>query len=107
MRLAPPFEMNREPTVGAALERTYEAGQSLIVRRLDLLVAESKLLAQSGALALVGALIALIGWVLLVQGIVDGLALRFPRYAVELGVGLVHFGVAALLLFRVRSRTDG
>jgi hypothetical protein len=98
--------MNREPTVGAALERTYEAGQSLIVRRLDLLVAESKLLAQSGALALIGGVIALLGWILLVQGAVDGLSQRFPRYAVELGVGLVHLALAAMLLFRARSRTD-
>jgi hypothetical protein len=99
--------MNREPTVGDALERTYEAGQSLIVRRIDLLVAESKLLAQSGAMALLGGVIALIGWILLVQGVVDGLAQRFPRFAVELVVGFLHVGLAALLLFRVRSRTDG
>lgn len=96
--------MNREPTVGDALERTVEAGQSLIVRRIDLLVAETKLLAQSGALGLIGGVIALIGWVLLVQGIVDGLDQRFPRFAVELAVAVVHFGLAALLLFRVRSR---
>jgi hypothetical protein len=99
--------MNRARTVGAALERTYEAGQSLLVRRIDLLVAESKLLAQSGALALAGAALAVIGWVLLVQGVVDGLAERFPRYAVELAVGLVHVGLAALLLVRVRSGPDG
>jgi membrane-bound ClpP family serine protease len=96
--------MNHEPTVGDALERTVEAGQSLIVRRIDLLVAEAKLFAQSGAVGLLGGVIALVGWILLVQGVVDGLALRFPRYGVELAVAFVHFGLAALLLFRVRSR---
>jgi hypothetical protein len=96
--------MNREPSVGDALERTVEAGQSLIVRRIDLLVAEAKLFAQSGALGLVGGVVALIGWILLVQGVVDGLAQRFPRYGVELAVAVFHFGLAALLLFRVRSR---
>jgi membrane-bound ClpP family serine protease len=99
--------MNREPTVTDALERTYEAGQSLIVRRIDLLVAEAKLFAQSGALAVVGGVLALIGWILLVQGVVDGLSQRMPRYAVELGVGLLHVAIAAALMFRVRSRTDG
>jgi hypothetical protein len=99
--------MNREPTVTDALERTYEAGQSLIVRRIDLLVAEAKMLAQSGAMALGGGVIALIGWILLVQGIVDGLAQRFPRFAVLLAVGFLHVGLAGLLMYRVRSRTDG
>jgi hypothetical protein len=99
--------MNREPTVGDALERTVEAGQSLIVRRIDLLVAEAKLFAQSGALAVLGGVVALIGWILLVQGVVDGFAQRFPRFAVELVVAVVHFGIAALLLFRVRSQANG
>jgi hypothetical protein len=98
--------MNREP-ITDALERTYEAGQSLIVRRIDLLVAEAKLLAQTGAMAVVGGVIALLGWIYLVQGVVDGLAQRFPRFGVLLAVGLLHVGGAVLLMLRARSRTDG
>jgi len=99
--------MNREPGIGEALERTLEAGQSLVVRRIDLLVAESKLLAQSGGMAVLAFVVALIGWVYLVHGVIDGLAQRYPRFAVELAVGFAHFGLVALLLLRARSRRDG
>lgn len=97
--------MQREPRIGDALERTYEAGQSLIVQRIDLLVAESKLLARGGGLLALGAVVALLGWIHLVQGAIDGLAARYPRFAVELAVGVVHVAAAALFFFRARSRT--
>ena len=96
--------MDREPSIGRALERTYEAGQSLIVQRIDLLIAESKLLAQSGRLVVLGAVLALAGWAYLMLGVIDGLAQRYPRFAVELVVGLTHFALGALLLLRARSR---
>ncbi len=96
--------MQREPSIGHALERTYEAGQSLIVQRIDLLVAETKLLVRGGGLLLLGGLVAFVGWIHLVHGVIDGLAERYPRFAVELAVGFAHVGAAALVLFRVRSR---
>ena len=98
--------MNREPSIGDALERTLEAGQALVVRRIDPLVAESKLLARSGGLLVLGVVIALTGWILLVHGVIDGLAARYPRFALELAVGLAHFALAAPLLLRTRSRPD-
>jgi hypothetical protein len=97
--------MQRESSIGDALERTYEAGQSLIVQRIDLLVAESKLLAQSGGRLALGVVVALAGWLFLVQGVIDGLAQRHPRFAVELAMGLAHAGLAALVLLRARSRS--
>jgi hypothetical protein len=97
--------MDREPSIGRALERTYEAGQSLIVQRIDLLIEESKLLAQSGRVIVLGAAVALTGWIYLVHGVIDGLAQHYPRFAVEFAVGLAHFGLAALLFLRARSRT--
>ena len=99
--------MNREPSMGRALERTYEAGQALIVQRIDLLVAESKLLVRSGRMVALGAVLALTGWIYLVHGTIDGLALHYPRFAVELTVGLVHLGLAVLLVARARTRVDG
>jgi hypothetical protein len=99
--------MNREPGVGDALERAYDASQSLIVQRIDLLVAESKLVAQSGALLVLGAAVALTGWIFLVHGLIDGLAQRYPRFAVELAVGVAHAGLAGLLFLRARGRSDG
>jgi hypothetical protein len=99
--------MQRESGIGDALERTYEAGQSLIVQRIDLLVAESKLLATNGAMLALGAAVALAGWLLLVQGVIDGLAQRHPRFAVEVAMGLAHVGLAALVLWRARRRGHG
>lgn len=93
--------------MGRALERTYEAGQALVVQRIDLLVAEAKLLARSGRMAALGAVVGLTGWIYLLHGAIDGLALRYPRFAVELAVGLVHLGFAVLLFVRARSRSDG
>ena len=96
--------MERAPNIGRALERTYEAGQSLIVQRMDLLMAESKLLAQSGRVIVLGAVLALTGWIYLMHGVIDGLAQHYPRFAVELAIGLTHFGLAALLFLRGGSR---
>jgi hypothetical protein len=99
--------MHRESSIGDALERTYEAGQSLIVQRIDLLVAESKLLAQSGGMLVLGVVVALAGWLYLMQGVIDGLAQHLPRFAVELGVGFAHLAIAAVVVLRTGSRTDG
>ena len=105
--LAPDAGMNRgDPRVGEALERAYEASQSLIVQRIDLLVAESKLLAQSGAMRVLGAAVALTGWIFLVHGMIDGLAQRYPRFAVEIAVGVAHAVLAVLLFLRSRSLGD-
>jgi hypothetical protein len=99
-------EMEREPSIGGALERTFEAGQSLVVRRIDLLVAESKVLAQSGAMVVLGAVVGLIGWIYLVNGAIEGLASRYPRFAVVLAAGVLHLAIAGVLVLRARSRTD-
>ena len=96
--------MHREPSIGDALERTYEAGQSLIVRRVDLLVAEVKLLLHDGRTFLIGSALAVTGWLYLMHGVVDGLAEHYPRFAVELAVGLAHVGAATLLFLRARER---
>ena len=92
--------------MGRAVERTYEAGQALIVQRIDLLVAESKLLARSARMVALGAVVAFTGWIYLVHGFIDGLALHYPRFAVELAVGFVHLGFAVPLIVRARSRID-
>lgn len=95
--------MTREPSVSHALERTYEAGQSLIVRRIDLLGAELKLFLRAGQAMLVGAVLAVLGWLYLMGGVIDGLAGRYPRVYVELGVGVAHVALAALLFLWSRS----
>jgi len=93
--------------MGEALERTVEAGQSLIVRRMELLVAETRVLIQDGGMLLVGGVVGLIGWIYLLSGATIGLADHYPRFAVELAVGALHIGAAVLLFtlfIRRRSR---
>jgi len=92
--------MDRESDIGDALERTYGAGQSLILRRVDLLVAEARLLLHDGRTFLIGSAVAVTGWLYLLHGVTDGLAEHYPRFA----VGLAHVGVATLLPFRARRR---
>lgn len=96
--------MQREPSIGDALERTVEAGHSLIVRRVDLFVAEAKLLLHDGRTFLIGSAVAVTGWLYLMHGVTDGLAEHYPRFAVEFAVGLAHVGAATLLFLRARER---
>jgi hypothetical protein len=39
--------------------------------------------------------------------VIGGLAQHLPRFAVELGVGIAHIGLAAVVFLRARGRTDG
>jgi hypothetical protein len=95
-----------DPTLGHALERVIDAGQTLIVRRIDLLVEELSSLGNHLLTTLVstavGALLALVGWLIIVAGIVDALDDRFPRHGVEIAIGLVHVLAGAALLWRRR-----
>jgi len=96
-----------DPTIGHALERIFDAGQTLIVRRLDLLVEEMSALSTKTlrmvAMTLVGGVAALVGWLILLAGITDWLDDYFARQAVEIAIGLVHLAVGvALLVWRRR-----
>lgn len=81
--------------VGDAVERVYDAGHELLLRRLDLLAAEARMLARSSGAALAAGIVALIGWLYLVAGVVDLLARSYPRGNVEIAVGGLHVLLAA------------
>jgi hypothetical protein len=91
-----------DPSIGHALERIFDAGQTLIVRRMDLLVEEiSALSAQTlrtVAIAVVGGIAALVGWLILLAGVTDWLDDYFARQAVEISIGLVHLAIGVALL---------
>ncbi len=90
--------------MGEALERTVEAGQSLIVRRMELLVAETLLLVRDSGMVVFASVVGLIGWVYLMCAVTVGLSDHYPRVAVLLGVGVLHLGAAFLLFMRGRGR---
>ena len=93
---------------GNALERVYGAGQTLIVRRIDLLVEE--LAAQGRSLlaatvgTIFGAMALLVGWFFIVAGVVDAIDDYVPRFAVEIVVGILHVGVGAAIAIARRQR---
>src|SRR5262245_18556277 len=94
--------LSHDPSLGSALERVFEAQQGLVARRIDLLVEEAaaklrKLLASSLG-ATVGTVSALAGWFIAIAGLIDALDDRFPRFALEIGLGLLHIGAGAALI---------
>jgi uncharacterized membrane protein YqjE len=98
-----------DPSLGDALERVFEAQQSLVVRRVDLLLeeitAKAKSLVSLFVGAIVGALAALAGWFIAIAGVIDVLDDRFARSAVEIGMGMLHVGAGiALVLYLLRRR---
>ncbi len=95
----------READLGSAALRVYEAGQTLVVRRLELWVAEARGSAHLAGVLLFAAVLGIFGWVHLVAGAIDGLARDYPRFAVELSVGAFHLGAAGTVVALVRRAT--
>jgi Protein of unknown function (DUF1469). len=104
-----PVADGADPRFGDALERVYDAGQTLIVRRIDLLVEE--LSAQGRSLlafavgTIFGAMALLVGWFFVVAGVIDAIDDYFPRFAVEIVVGILHVGAGAAIAIARRRQT--
>ena len=103
-----PVADGADPSFGNALERVYGAGQTLIVRRIDLLVEElaaqgRTLLAAAGG-TIFAAMAVLVGWLFVVAGVVDAIDDYVPRFAVEFVVGILHVGVGAAIVIAGRQR---
>jgi len=96
--------MEREPSMADAAHRAMEAGQSLIVGRLSLIASETRQLIHESGWLVVVAVVVLTGWLFLLHGVVGGLARHYPRFAVEVVVGLLHLGLGLGILFLVRAR---
>jgi hypothetical protein len=104
-----PAAAGEDPSLGNAIERVYEAGQALTLRRIDLLVEEfadrGRSLLTSFAATIVGAAVAVGGWFVAVAGIIDVLDDSVPRFAVQIAVGIVHIAVGAVIIQR-RERIE-
>jgi hypothetical protein len=100
------------PSVGDAIERVYDAGQTLIVRRIDLLVEElseqGRSLLTAAVGTIFGAMALLVGWFFVVAGAIDAIDDYVPRFAVEIVVGVLHVGAgAAIAIARRRQAAVG
>jgi hypothetical protein len=96
--------MQREPGITEALERTVQAGQSLVVRRAELLVAEIREFFHDGGILVLASAVALTGWLYLMRGLTDGLSIHYPRFVVEVAVGGAQVALASWLFLRSRLR---
>ena len=92
-----------EANVREAALRVYEAGQALALQRLELWIAEARIVARGGLGILFAACVAFAGWLYFVAGVINALARDYPRFAVEVSVGGLHM-VLALALFAVSRR---
>jgi protein-S-isoprenylcysteine O-methyltransferase Ste14 len=95
-----------DPSFGKALERVLDAGQTLIVRRIDLLVDELSARGRSLLTAAVGAIALLMGWFFVVAAVLDAIDDYFPRFAVEIVAGVLHVGVGAAIAIARRQRAS-
>jgi hypothetical protein len=97
------------PTLTHALEHVAQAGQELVIGRIDLqteqIVERGRSALAATLLAAGGGVLALAGWLLFVAGAIDLLSSRFPRSAVEMAVGLAHVAVGAGVVLNHRRRT--
>ncbi|NNL85239.1 MAG: hypothetical protein HKP27_06280 [Myxococcales bacterium] len=82
-----------------AVESVYESGQQLLLKRLDLLVAELRVLTESTVVGLVALLVALVGLFWLSYAAVELLSGHLPRAGAAALVGGVDaalgLGIAA------------
>lgn len=95
-----------EPTLGSALERTYEAGQQYVTDRLELTLLELRETARGTALAGAGAVLGLLGWI----AVMGALVLWDLRVSPELRllvVGAAHLAAGgAALAYGLRRGRD-
>ncbi len=103
-----PAVVREDPSLGDALERVFEAGQALIVRRIDLLAEELSAhrfrVLTAGIVDLCAAALALAGWFIAIAGLIDWLDDHFARHAVEVAVGAVHVAAGAAFFALGRRR---
>ena len=105
-----PVADGADPNFGNALERVYGAGQTLIVRRIDLLVEELSTQGRNLLAATVGtifgAMALLVGWFFVVAGVVDAIDDYVPRFAVEIVVGILHVGAGVAIAIARRQQAS-
>jgi hypothetical protein len=100
-----------DPSLATAVEHVFEAGQSLISKRIDLLVeqlsAQSWHLFAASICAVLGLGLAFAGWLIAMSGLIDALSTQFVRFHVEIAVGLAHVALGVAIAVIGRSRLTG
>jgi hypothetical protein len=85
--------------VAEALERVYEAGQDLLVRRLELLLEQGRSLLASTLAAQAGVLVALAGWALIVASVLQALDAGRPRLIGMIVAGVLHVAAGIAIAY--------
>jgi hypothetical protein len=93
--------------LGDAAEHVYDAGQLLLERRIQLWAAQARSLARSGVGLGVAATFAVAGWFYFVSGVIEALARDHPRFAVLMGVGILHVALGGLFAWGARRASEG
>jgi len=101
-----PVADGADPSFGNALERVFGAVQTLIVRRIDLLVDELSARGRSLLTPAVGAIALLMGWFFVVAAVLDAIDDHFPRFSVVIVAGILHLGVGAAIAIARRQRAS-
>ena len=93
-----------EVGVAEALERVYEAGQGLLMRRLELLLEQARSLLASTLAAQSGLLVGLAGWGLIVASVLQALEPGTSRTVGMLVAGVLHLAAGgAIAYFAMRA----
>jgi len=93
----------QERGVKGALERLYASGQTLLIRRIDLLVEEGRVIAKGTLVGLIGSVIALLGWIRVMNGLVEVATRAMPHFWAEILVGALHVALGVGVLWWSRA----
>ena len=97
-----------DPSVAEALERVYDAGQGLLMRRLELLLEEGRGLLIYALAAGAGLLVAAGGWALVIAGALVALDPGPPRLIAAVVIGCAHLATGVIVAYRaLRSAKAG
>jgi hypothetical protein len=96
-----------DPSLTQALERVFEASQSLVVRQLELLLERARTLLVHALGAVTGTLLAVGGWALLIVGALENLEAGLPRLLAFIAVGSAHLVVGLAVVHRSLRNAQG
>ena len=93
-------------SIGEAAGRVSRAGERLVATHLQVLIADVQQHLWAGLGVMGAGVVALVGWLYLLEGVVGVLAKLYPPSRIQIAVGLTHLIVAAGGLWWSARRVD-